>query len=149
MRIFSIIKDNPKVCPYCGVQINKEPKRKFKCPSCRKEIYIQKINNRIKLITIDDNEIIKNERQKEIDKINSANNQISFFNAYNSGLCTGKQWLTSGKQDVRESHKYYENLGWKDMDYEYAPGLKYPGYPNCTNEDELRGCRCTIVFNVD
>jgi len=77
-----------------------------------------------------------------------ASNKGSFDSASQSGLCTGKEWATSGLPGIRESHLFYESLGEVAMDYEYAPGLQYPGDPNGSAE-EIINCRCTHLLNVD
>ena len=38
-------------CPYCGVVLDPEPKRKRKCPSCEKMIYVRTVGDRKTLIT--------------------------------------------------------------------------------------------------
>ena len=77
---------------------------------------------------------------------NSNANRQNFEGALSTGLRLKKVWLTSGYPDVRESHRYYEQLGPVPMDYEYAPGLKYPGDPNCKYPKETEGCRCDMYF---
>jgi len=78
--------------------------------------------------------------------MSSTNNTQSFEGALSTGLDLKKVWMTSGYPDVRETHKRYETLGPVPMDYEYAPGLKYPGDPNCKDPNETEGCRWDMYF---
>ena len=87
--------------------------------------------------------------KSKIENINGLANKASFESALSSGLDIKKIWMTSGLSDVRETHKEYEALGPVPMNYEYAPGLKFPGDPDCLNPDEIKGCRCTIGYDVD
>jgi len=77
-----------------------------------------------------------------------ASNTGSFEGAKETGMDIEKGWLTSGLGETRDSHLFYESLGDMKMDYEYAPGLQYPGDPAGAPE-EIVNCRCTIVYNVD
>jgi hypothetical protein len=80
---------------------------------------------------------------------NGLANKRSYENALSTGLDIKKGWLTSGLPDTRESHLRYEKLGFVDMKFEYAPGLKFPGDPDCPDLTEIDGCRCTIIYDVD
>jgi hypothetical protein len=93
--------------------------------------------------------MFKKDKQKAIDNQNSKSNGLSFNTASNVGIGVKKFWMTSGLPDVRDSHKYYESLGSVPMDYEYAPGLKFPGDPDCKDPNEVDDCRCTIGYDVD
>jgi len=55
-----------------------------------------------------------------------------------------KIWLDSGDNHVRETHKKYAKLKAKEMDYEYAPGLKFP-HDFDAEAAEVMGCRCVIA----
>jgi hypothetical protein len=59
-----------------------------------------------------------------------------------------KAWLTSGLPGIRQSHLDYEALGDVEMEYDFAPGLQYPGDPEGEPE-EIINCRCTVIYNVD
>lgn len=54
-----------------------------------------------------------------------------------------KTWLDSKDESVRDSHAYYASLGAKDIDFEYAPGLKFAGDTNSTAEESVN-CRCSM-----
>ena len=77
-----------------------------------------------------------------------ASNKGSFDAARMSGLEMQKAWSTSGLSGVRDSHMYYESLGFVSMDYEYAPGLKFPGDAT-GSPDEIINCRCAPLWSVD
>ena len=77
-----------------------------------------------------------------------ASNTGSFEGALESGIEMKKIWSTSGLPGIRDSHMYYESLGAVEMDYEYAPGLQYPGDPAGAPE-EIINCRCTQLYEVD
>jgi hypothetical protein len=77
-----------------------------------------------------------------------ASNKGSFDAAKETGLVTSKFWSTSGLPNTRQSHLDYEAMGDVEMDYEYAPGLQYPGDPE-GDPDEIINCRCTHILNVD
>ena len=81
-------------------------------------------------------------------EVNGASNTGSFDGAKETGLDMKKGWLTSGLGETRDSHLFYESLGDVAMNYEYAPGLQYPGDPAGAPE-EIVNCRCTVVYNVD
>lgn len=54
-----------------------------------------------------------------------------------------KIWLDSKDESVRESHKYYASLGAKDINFEYATGLKFAGDTNGAAEESIN-CRCSM-----
>lgn len=62
-------------CPYCSAIIDKEPKGKFKCPSCKSDIYIQKSGTEVNLLTKDERERLNAERKKRAEK----NKNFRFF----------------------------------------------------------------------
>jgi hypothetical protein len=68
-----------------------------------------------------------------------ASNTGSFEGAKEEGVAIGKEWMTSGLPNIRQSHLDYEAMGTVDMDYEYNTGLQYPGDPN-GDPDEIINC---------
>lgn len=76
-----------------------------------------------------------------------ASNKGAFDSASSMGYDMTKEWLTSGLKGIRPSHLFYESLGAVKMNYEYAPGLKYPGDPN-GSPDEIINCRCDFAYNI-
>lgn len=77
-------------------------------------------------------------------------NRGSFDGAVSEGIDGMlKQWLTSGNANVRDTHSEYEAAGPQAMDYEYAPGLKFPGDPDCSDPGEIINCHCTIVYEFE
>lgn len=60
-----------------------------------------------------------------------------------------KEWLHSGilSKGYRENHVEFQGMGAQDMDFEYAPGLQYPGDP-AGDADEVINCRCGILFDT-
>jgi hypothetical protein len=81
-------------------------------------------------------------------EVNGASNTGSFEAMREMGIDAKKEWLTSGLPNVRETHQHYESLGAVEMDYEYAPGLQFPGDENGEAE-EIINCRCTIIYNTE
>lgn len=77
-----------------------------------------------------------------------ASNKGSYDGALSTGLPIQKAWSTSGLPKIRDSHLVYQDKYWVEMDYDYAPGLKYPGDPNAKPE-EIINCRCSLIYNVD
>jgi len=77
-----------------------------------------------------------------------ASNTGSFEGAKEEGVAIGKEWMTSGLPNIRQSHLDYEAMGTVDMDYEYNTGLQYPGDPN-GDPDEIINCRCVPTYTTD
>ncbi len=65
-----------------------------------------------------------------------------------SGLKLDKEWLHSGHlgKNYRPEHVAFQDMGAQEFDYEYAPGLQFPGDPEA-DPGEICNCRCTIVYN--
>lgn len=76
-------------------------------------------------------------------------NQERFEGIKKTGIKAKKIWLTCGSDDVRPYHLAYERLGWVDVDYEYAPGLKFPGDPCCNVGGQIDGCRCSVIWDTE
>jgi hypothetical protein len=77
-----------------------------------------------------------------------ASNTGSFEGAMETGVALGKEWMTSGLPNIRQSHLDYEAMGTVDMDYEYNTGLQYPGDPN-GDPEEIINCRCVPTYSID
>lgn len=75
-----------------------------------------------------------------------AANKGSFDGASSVGLDVQKAWLTIGS-GARDSHRYYEGLGFVPMNYDYNIGLKHPGDP-AGSPEEIINCRCTIIYEI-
>lgn len=152
MGLFDVFKSKSEpLCPSCNQPIGILPKHSGTCTHCKQKYYLCKNpeNGKSILVNTEGKENIEKKKRHLIDITNSGYNTASFENAKASGVALAKIWSTSGLPDVRETHRYYESLGPVDMDYEYAPGLKYPGDPHCRDSKELDGCRCSIVYKVD
>lgn len=55
------------------------------------------------------------------------------------------QWSTAQDELVRESHSYYGSLPPQEYGYQYAPGLRFPHDPACTDASEVVNCRCVLI----
>lgn len=55
-----------------------------------------------------------------------------------------KSWITSADSNVRGSHAEFGTSGAKELDFEYAIGLKFPNDP-ASDIGEVVGCRCHII----
>ena len=97
----------------------------------------------------------KNLNKQSTSKFISRENKRSFNDALQTardiGLPFQKIWIMSvyyvhGIPKV--CHPKYEQLEYVNMDYEYAPGLKFPCDPDCQEPNETNDCRCSIGFKV-
>ncbi len=68
--------------------------------------------------------------------------------ARQSGVVTGKSWLTTDDELVRESHSECEAEGEIAVDDEFTNGLQFPGDPDGDPED-VCNCRCTLLYGTD
>ncbi len=94
---------------------------------------------------------IEIKKQHLIDLELSKNNTASFKDALGLGVPLKKQWIGTLYYIDKKPfycHTNYEALGFSDMDYEYSPGLKFPGDPDCMNKKETENCKCSIGFKV-
>jgi hypothetical protein len=81
-------------------------------------------------------------------EVNGAANTGSFEAAREEGTeDVTKEWITSGLPNIRDSHLEYEALGAVEFDYEYAPGLQFPG-DETGEPEEIINCRCTYVLDT-
>lgn len=99
-------------------------------------------------------------KKKDLKKQNATNfisqeNMRSFNDALqtaqDSGLTFQKIWIMTVYYDhgvPKVCHPQYEQLGYVNMEYDYAPGLKFPCDPNCNDPNETKDCRCSIGFKV-
>jgi hypothetical protein len=53
-----------------------------------------------------------------------------------------KEWLTAADENVRHKHAAYGTIGPKEMDYQYAKGLRFPADPKCRDASQVVNCRC-------
>ena len=81
-------------------------------------------------------------------EVGQAQNTGSWVAAQENAEGVRKEWLTSGDERVRDSHKEFGRLGPKELDYYYANNLLYPCDPN-GDAEEIINCRCVITYNVD
>lgn len=75
------------------------------------------------------------------------------FVAKKEGIIIKKMWMTSvwfetHKPKICEKHLPYEKLGYVDLNYEYAPGLKFPFDPDCNDPEEFNNCNCYYLTKV-
>jgi hypothetical protein len=82
-------------------------------------------------------------------EVGGAQNTGSFEAANENPEGTKKIWMfIPGQKSFRENHQEYEGLGAVDMDYEFAPGLQYPGDENGSAE-EVINCYCSIIYETE
>ena len=80
-------------------------------------------------------------------EVGSAANTGS-YEAANEVEGVKKQWMfIPGLKTFRASHQGFEAEGPKDMNYEYAPGLRHPGDVNGSAEHVIN-CYCSIGYIV-
>ena len=88
-------------CPYCHAVIDKEPKGKFKCPSCGGEIHIQKSGKKINLLTKEQRENLNAQR-----KLQAAENRYFLFF---DGAGASRDYL------VTERNNYFKKMGKRQL----------------------------------
>jgi hypothetical protein len=82
-------------------------------------------------------------------EVNSASNFGSFEAASEYGEGVEKTWVLSNLMvKHRESHVTYDQMGSQPMDFEYAPGLKFPGDPDCEDGGEVINCLCYYTLDT-
>ena len=77
-----------------------------------------------------------------------AYNYASLDAARQSGVVTGKSWLTTDDELVRESHTECEAQGDIGIDEAFVNELDFPGDPD-GDADEVCNCRCTLLYATD
>jgi hypothetical protein len=82
-------------------------------------------------------------------EVGSAMETGSFDSAMENGEGLKKEWLHSGiyNKGYRESHVQFMEMGPQDMDYEYAPGLKFACDPEA-DPGETINCRCATLYTT-
>ncbi len=96
-----------KKCPYCQFMIEKEHKGKFKCPSCKNEIFIISEGNSIRLITDVEKENLRLKRKEITEK----NKYFRFFEGY----IDDKDYLEEQRLQWLKKFPYngnYDDLTW-------------------------------------
>ena len=148
MGLIDIFKSKKKpTCPSCNQQIEALPKRSGTCIHCKQKYYLCKDPEDGKYIFTNDEgkKAIEKKKQHLQDLECSKNNRANFEDALKNYIGYKKQWsFIPGIESFNEKHKGYEALGPVEMDYEYAPGLKYPGDLHCKDSKELEGCICGL-----
>jgi len=82
-------------------------------------------------------------------EVGSAQNTSSYLAAQENSEGVKKIWMfMPGMKTFRENHQGFEEMGPVEMDYEFAPGLTYPGDPNGAAE-EVINCYCTIAYETE
>lgn len=72
----------------------------------------------------------------------------SMYRAYDEGFEVKKVWIATLDNRTRETHREYDGYGVQELDFEYAPGLKMPRDPDCTDMAEVCNCRCRLTYNT-
>ena len=70
----------------------------------------------------------------------------SMYRAYDEGFEVQKYWIATLDNRTRATHIEYDGLDPVPLDYEYAPGLKKPKDPDCTDLSEVCNCRCSLQY---
>jgi predicted RNA-binding Zn-ribbon protein involved in translation (DUF1610 family) len=112
--MLSLFKKNRiKKCPYCGIVIEKDPTRKFKCPSCKGEIFLKGENGIVRLLSKDDYEL----QLKKLKAKQEENMYLKFFQNY---LLTEKQLL---KRKEEWFQKFGDKASYSDLTWSVANDL--------------------------
>jgi len=83
-------------------------------------------------------------------EVGGASNTGSFMAAQENSEGVKKEWIhIPGLKTSRDNHAGFESMGPVEMDYEYAPGLKYPGDPDCNDPEEIINCYCSIGYVIE
>lgn len=83
-------------------------------------------------------------------EVGSAQNTASYLAASENSEGVKKQWqFIPGLKTFRENHQQFDAMGPVEMSYEYAPGLKHPGDPDCDDPAEIINCYCSQYWEVD
>jgi hypothetical protein len=82
-------------------------------------------------------------------EVGSASMKANWDAMKEMGVAQSKFWVNMEDGKVRPTHQAYMDQADQDIDYEYAPGLKYPNDPDCQDGGEVINCRCDIVWNLE
>lgn len=122
--MLDFFKKKRRKCPYCGIQIDKEPKGKFKCPSCKEEIYPEKKEGKLIMYnTKKDYETLQLKKKEQAAK----NKFFRFFESFE----ISKGYLDQRRADwIRRTNLTlnYDDLIWtlsNEMLLEYAKHNKF------------------------
>lgn len=77
-----------------------------------------------------------------------AYNASSLEAARQSGVVTGKDWMSAEDELVRDTHKACESQGVIGLEERFSNGLLFPGDPD-GDAGEVCNCRCSLTFKVD
>lgn len=72
----------------------------------------------------------------------------SMYRADDEGFSVKKYWIATLDNRTRETHQEYDGMKPVELDYEYAPGLKRPRDPDCSDLSEVCNCRCTLQYDM-
>lgn len=98
--------NNKPICPYCGEPLEKFPKRKKKCPSCKETIFLKRLPSE------KEKSLVTEERASEIEKIW----EVQQFEKYDlmemQKLGLAKSTYNSRKKDWQNSNKSLSDFKW-------------------------------------
>jgi hypothetical protein len=82
-------------------------------------------------------------------EVGQAATNSSWMAAKETGAELKKEWLHSGvmNKDARVEHIGFQEMGPQDMEFEYAPGLKYP-LDTAADPGQTINCRCDIIYRT-
>jgi DNA-directed RNA polymerase subunit RPC12/RpoP len=122
-----IAKTTEKVfaCPYCSAPLKKEPKRKTKCPSCQKPIFIKsRPSDRTKrLVTQEQAEDIEDEWS-----IHYELEQLPEVDKKRFEQIRARQTKECGGERPKELHRALHTIRWDSYRREEAESLKIGNY---------------------
>lgn len=82
-------------------------------------------------------------------EVGRANNTGSFMAAMENPEGTKKVWMFfPGRKTFRDNHQDFEGLGPQEMNYEFAPGLAFPGDERAPASETIN-CYCSIGYVTD
>lgn len=72
----------------------------------------------------------------------------SMYRADDEGFEVKKYWIATLDNRTRDTHIEYDSMEPVELDYEYAPGLKKPRDPDCSDPAEVCNCRCCLAYDT-